>query len=202
MVQTIMLFSLGFLSASLLTLILMPFVHNRAERLTLRRIDASVPLQIEEVHARRDQLRAEFAVATRRLEATIEQLRARMATLRAELGRKAAAINRLTGALAANGIATESEQETALAWNIPDEAAAADDHPRAVVWPSADGGTEVARLKAELDERARTTDAQRIEIVTLKLQLDVLRYQLAETSAPAPARIDPKRPRAAVRLAS
>ncbi|MBV8745673.1 MAG: hypothetical protein JO134_11605, partial [Xanthobacteraceae bacterium] len=135
-------------------------------------------------------------------EATIEQLRARTATLRAELGRKAAAVNRLAGALAANGIATGSEQETELARTIPDEPSAANDHPRAAVRPGADGGPELARLKAELDDRARTADAQRIEIVTLKLQLDVLRYQLAEGSAPAPGRTDPKRPRAVVRLAS
>lgn len=202
MVQTIMLFWLGFLSASVLALMLLPLVHNRAERLTLRRLDASVPLRVAEVHARRDQLRAEFAVSTRRLEATIEQLRAKTATLLAELGRKTAVVNRLTGALRANGIATEPEPKTALARTIAAEPSAASYDLRPAGQPAADGRLEVARLKAEVDERGRTADTQRIEIVALKLQLEMARHQLAQAGAPAKGRIEPERPRTVVRLAS
>jgi Tfp pilus assembly protein PilV len=74
------LLALGFLAASLLALVVITFVHNRAERLTVRRIEASTPLSIEEIRADKDQLRAEFAMSTRRLEFNIEQLRAKTAS--------------------------------------------------------------------------------------------------------------------------
>jgi len=95
MIEPLMFFALGFLAASLLTLVVIPFVHDRAERLTMHRIEASIPLSIAEVQADKDQLRAEFAMSTRRLELSIEQLRAKTAILLAELGKKTSVIARL-----------------------------------------------------------------------------------------------------------
>lgn len=78
MIETFMFFSLGFLSASLLTLAVIPLIHNRAERLTVKRLGASVPLSFLEFQVSKDVLRADFAMATRRLEFTIEQLRSKL----------------------------------------------------------------------------------------------------------------------------
>ena len=75
MIEQIMYFGLGFFAASLLALIIVPFVHGRAARLTMRRLDASTPLSLAEMQADKDQLRAEFAMSTRRLEMSIDQLR-------------------------------------------------------------------------------------------------------------------------------
>jgi len=102
MIETFMFLALGFLAASLLALVVIPFVHNRAERLTMRRIEASTPLSIEEIRAEKDQLRAEFAMSTRRLELNIEQLRSKTARQLAELGMKALVINRQKVELDAN----------------------------------------------------------------------------------------------------
>lgn len=78
-IENIMYFALGLLVASLVALVLMPAVWKRAVRLTKRRIEAATPITMAEFRADKDQLRAEFALSTRRLEMNIEALRKRLA---------------------------------------------------------------------------------------------------------------------------
>jgi hypothetical protein len=61
MIELIMYFGIGFLVAALLGLLFIPLVHNRAVRLTMKRLEASTPLSISEIRADKDQLRAESA---------------------------------------------------------------------------------------------------------------------------------------------
>ena len=75
MVQSILLFALGFLVAVLLALLLAPFLWRRAQRLMRRRLEALVPVTLDEVRADRDALRAEHAVAMRKLEVENEDIR-------------------------------------------------------------------------------------------------------------------------------
>src|SRR5262245_19413498 len=75
MIEPIMYFGIGFLMASLLGLVLIPLVHNRAVRLTMRRLEAATPISLAEIQADKDQLRAEFAMSTRRLELSVEQMK-------------------------------------------------------------------------------------------------------------------------------
>ncbi|WP_096487792.1 hypothetical protein [Methylorubrum populi] len=72
-----MIFGLGFLLASLCALTVLPTVNARAGRLARRRIEATLPVSVSEVVAERDHLRAEFAVAQRRLERKAEAIAAR-----------------------------------------------------------------------------------------------------------------------------
>ncbi|WP_411902778.1 hypothetical protein [Methylorubrum thiocyanatum] len=72
-----MIFGLGFLLASLCALTILPTVNARAARLARRRIEATLPVSVSEVVAERDHLRAEFAVAQRRLERKAEAVAAR-----------------------------------------------------------------------------------------------------------------------------
>jgi chromosome segregation ATPase len=102
MIESIMYFGVGFLVAALLGLLFIPLVHNRAVRLTMKRLEASTPLSISEIRADKDQLRAEFAVSTRRLEMKIEKLKAQTTPQLAELGKKTDAINQLKKELAEN----------------------------------------------------------------------------------------------------
>src|SRR5215510_6894475 len=95
MIEPIMYFSIGFFVAGLLSLAVIPLVHNRAVRLTMRRLEAATPLSMAEIQADKDQLRAEFAMSTRRLEMSVEQLKAKSTSQLAELGKKGDAINRL-----------------------------------------------------------------------------------------------------------
>lgn len=73
-----MYFALGFLTAGLLMLVLGPALWRRAVRLTRRSVEATSPMTLSEARAARDQLRAEYAVKTRRLELGAEGLKERM----------------------------------------------------------------------------------------------------------------------------
>lgn len=74
MIQSILFFVLGFLCAGFLVLMVAPAFWRRAEMLTKRRIEATVPLSAAEIQADRDRLRAEFAMSTRRLEMKLKSL--------------------------------------------------------------------------------------------------------------------------------
>ncbi len=95
MIQAIMYFGIGFLFASLIGLAVIPMIHARAVRLTLRRVENSIPQSMAEIQADKDLLRAEFAMQARRLEIDAEQLKDKSANQLAELGRKNDVINRL-----------------------------------------------------------------------------------------------------------
>jgi hypothetical protein len=95
MVEAMMFFALGALAAGLFALVILPLVHARAVRLAARRIETNIPVSLAQIRADKDLLRAEFAMAARRSEMTIEQLKARMTDQLAELGRKTDEINRL-----------------------------------------------------------------------------------------------------------
>ncbi len=79
LIENFMYFALGVLVAALAALVIMPAVWRRAVRLTKRRIEAATPITLAEFRADKDQLRAEFALTTRRLEMTVETLRKRLA---------------------------------------------------------------------------------------------------------------------------
>lgn len=87
-VETIMYFALGFLVSAVLALMILPQVWKRAVRLTTKRIEAATPITLAEFRADKDQLRAEFALSTRRLEMTVETLRRRLAQQLNDANRK------------------------------------------------------------------------------------------------------------------
>ena len=92
-----MIFALGFLAASLCGLLVLPAVNARAARLSRRRAEAMLPLSPAEIAAERDFLRAQFAVHQRRLERTVETVRAKRHADMAAIGAgtmKAAALAR------------------------------------------------------------------------------------------------------------
>src|ERR1700735_2451501 len=95
MIEPVMYFGIGFLVAALLCLLFVPLVHNRAVRLTMKRLEAATPLSIAEIRADKDQLRAEFSMSTRRLAMSVAQMKTNMMSQLAELGKKADAINQL-----------------------------------------------------------------------------------------------------------
>ena len=115
MIESVMYFGIGFLVSTLLGLLFIPLVHNRAVRLTMKRLEASTPMSISEIRADKDQLRAEFAMSNRRIEMRIEKLQAQTTTQLAELGKKTDAIKRLKKELAENkvtNVALEARDRT------------------------------------------------------------------------------------------
>ena len=92
-----MYFALGLLVAGLLALIVMPAVWRRAVRLTKKRIEAATPITMAEFRADKDQLRAEFALSTRRLEMNVEALRRRLSEQLRDINRKRGEVGAIKG---------------------------------------------------------------------------------------------------------
>jgi hypothetical protein len=95
MIEPVMYLGIGFLCAALIAVVVIPLVHDRAVRLTTRRLRATLPQSIKEIQAGRDLLRAEFAMSTRRLEINLEQLKNKSTGQVVELGKRDDVINRL-----------------------------------------------------------------------------------------------------------
>jgi len=96
-IQSILFFSLGFLCAGFLALMVAPAIWRRAVALTRRRIEASVPLSLGEIQADKDRMRAEFAMSTRRLEMSIKAFREKAAAQVIEINRNREELKRLAG---------------------------------------------------------------------------------------------------------
>jgi len=185
MIEPIMYFGIGFLIAALLGLVIIPLVHGRAVRLTMRRLEAATPLSMAEIQADKDQLRAEFAMSTRRLEMSVEQLKTRTTSQLSELSKKTDAINRLKvelGEKTATIFALEArdkalrDQLRASEEEFAVRTVAVQDAERAL----ADKQSELAKMIGDLDEQSVIADSQKIEIVALKTQVEALKERLSD----------------------
>ena len=183
MIEMIMYFGIGFLCASLLGLVIIPLVHNRAARLTVRRLEAATPLSVAEIQADKDQLRAEFAMSTRRLEMNLEQLKAQSTGQLSDLGRKTEAIAILKHQLEEKAAAIdELESRGRELWDqlgaVEKEHFAKSTSLQETEIALADRATSLATLTAELRERAMDNDSLKAEISALTMHVHALETQL------------------------
>lgn len=100
MLSTLMLVGLGFLTASLIAILIVPWVWRRAVKVTGKRLQFAAPDSVMEVQADRDQLRAEHALATRKLELRLQDLKDKLARQAVEITEGAALTDDLHGQLA------------------------------------------------------------------------------------------------------
>jgi chromosome segregation ATPase len=113
-VETIMIFALGFLAATLIALLIIPAINSRAERLARRRAVALFPMSVSELAAEKDHLRAEFAVLQRRIERKAEEAQAVKHQAMEELGRRAVRIEALeTDAVERDGLIARLQADLA-----------------------------------------------------------------------------------------
>ncbi len=185
MVEPIMYFGIGFLVAALLVLMFIPLVHNRAVRLTMRRLEAATPLTMAEIRADKDQLRAEFAMSTRRLELSVEQMKAKATTQLAELGKKTDVLNQLKKELGEKTTAFYAleardkellEQLRTTEQEFELKSGALREAERALV----DKEAELSKLVAELGEQAMSADAQRVELAAMRTQVEAMKVSVAD----------------------
>src|SRR5437660_6944950 len=183
MIEPIMYVGLGFLAASLIALTIIPFVHARAVRLTMRRLEAATPLSMAEIQADKDQLRAEFAMSTRRLELSVEQMKAKTTSQLAELGKNTDAINRLKVELGEKTAAIFSLEAREKA--LKDQLHTTESEHSVKIGALresermlADKQAELAKVSADLGERSATADSQRIEGTALRVQVDALKERV------------------------
>jgi chromosome segregation ATPase len=137
-----------------------------------------------EIQADKDQLRAEFAMSTRRLELSVEQMKAKTTSQLAELGKKTDAINRLKMELGEKTaeIFTLEAREKALKDQLhttEGEHSVKIGSLREAERALAEKESELARLAANLNERSIDADSQRIEVVALRTQVEAMKNRVA-----------------------
>jgi len=184
MVEPIMYLAIGFLISMLCGLMIVPLVHNRAVRLTTRRLEAAAPLSMAEIQADKDQLRAEFAMSARKLEMNVEQLKARTTSQQAELGKKTDAINRLKMELGEKSAAIFTletrgkalhEQLQATEKNFSLKTDSLRDAEQAL----REKQIELTKLSGELTDRSQTAEARQAELVTVRAEIEALQARVA-----------------------
>src|SRR5579862_9070318 len=201
MIEPIMYLAIGFLVAMLLGLTIVPLVHNRAVRLTTRRMEAATPLSMAEIQADKDQLRAEFAMSARRLEMSVDQLKHKTTSQLAELGKKSDAINRMKlelGEKNATIFALEA-REKAVKEQLratEEEFAAKTEALRLAEQNLTDKQSELGKLNGELSSRSMMAESRQVELVAVRAQIDELKNRVGDAEkefAATQARLEQQR---------
>jgi chromosome segregation ATPase len=201
MVEPVMYLAIGFLVSMLFGLMIVPLVHNRAVRLTTRRLEAATPLSMAEIQADKDQLRAEFAMSARRLEMSVEQLKSKTTSQLAELGKKTDAINRMKlelGEKNATIFALEA-REKAIKEQLratEEEFGAKTGTLRSAEQELTDKQKQLAKLNAELSDRSMTAESRQAEMAAMRVQVEALRSRVGDAEkefAATQARLEQER---------
>src|ERR1700710_1697135 len=185
MIEPIMYLAIGFLVSMLFGLMIVPLVHNRAVRLTTRRLEAATPLSMAEIQADKDQLRAEFAMSARRLEMSVDQLRNKTTSQLAELGKKSDAINRMKIELGEKNatIFSLEAREKAVKEQLratEEEFSAKTEMLRGAGTALTDKQAELARINHELSDRSMMADSRQVELVSVRTQIEELKGRVGD----------------------
>jgi len=180
MVEPIMYLAIGFLVSMLFGLMIVPLVHNRAVRLTTRRLEAATPLSMAEIQADKDQLRAEFAMSARRLEMSVDQLKNKTTSQLAELGKKSDAINRMKLELGEKNatIFSLEAREKAVKEQLratEEEFTAKTEALRQAEQALNNKQNELAKINHELSDRSLMAESRQVELVAVRAQIDALK---------------------------
>jgi regulator of replication initiation timing len=187
-IQAALYFALGLLTACLVVLVIMPAIWRRAVRLTRARVEASLPMTLAEIESDKDQLRANFAVANRKLELEAETLRGKLAEDTVTGGRTRDELSALTRARAALGETVAALEERvaelsgALATSENKLATAATEIAvcdRAM----SDLDNRIADLKAEVAAALVSSEEQRVEVVARNTEVANMSDRLATAIA-------------------
>lgn len=198
MIEQIMFFGLGVLSATLIALLVLPAVWHRAVRLTTRRVEAAVPISIFEVQADKDQQRAAFAVSQRRLELQLDQARNTLVAQATTIERQRQRIFNLEQQLTAQKAAHEalSTAHSDLAARFAAEAEALADHRIQLEQANAalaNTRTALAQTTRDLADQTARADEMTLSLAerdTRLIALDGRILELENTLAEARARQD------------
>jgi chromosome segregation ATPase len=185
MVEPIMYLAIGFLVSMLFGLMIVPLVHNRAVRLTTRRMEAATPLSMAEIQADKDQLRAEFAMSARRLEMSVDQLKNKTTSQLAELGKKSDAINRMKLELGEKNAAIFAleAREKAVKEQLratEEEFSAKTEALRGAEKALTDKQGELAKINHELSDRSMMAESRQVELVAVRAQIDELKNRVGD----------------------
>jgi chromosome segregation ATPase len=185
MIEPIMYLAIGFLVSMLFGLMIVPLVHNRAVRLTTRRLEAATPLSMAEIQADKDQLRAEFAMSARRLEMSVDQLKNKTTSQLAELGKKTDAINRMKLELGEKNatIFSLEAREKAMKEQLratEEEFAAKTEALRGAEQALTDKQGELAKLNSDLSDKSVMAESRQVELIAVRAQIEELKNRVGD----------------------
>jgi chromosome segregation ATPase len=185
MIEPIMYLAIGFLVSMLFGLMIVPLVHNRAVRLTTRRLEAATPLSMAEIQADKDQLRAEFAMSARRLEMSVDQLKNKTTSQLAELGKKSDAINRMKIELGEKnatifGLEAREKAVKEQLRATEEEFTAKTEMLRGAEKALVDKQAELAKINHELSDRSMVADSRQVELVAVRTQIEELKNRVGD----------------------
>ena len=185
MIEPIMYLAIGFLVSMLFGLMIVPLVHNRAVRLTTRRLEAATPLSMAEIQADKDQLRAEFAMSARRLEMSVEQLKKSTTSQLADLGKKTDMINRMKIELGEKNatIFSLEAREKAVKEQLratEEEFSTKTEALRLAEGALTDKQGELSKLNTELNDRSLVADSRQVELVAVRTQIEQLKNRVGD----------------------
>lgn len=179
MVQSILFFTLGFLTAGFLALMIAPAIWRRAVALTRRRIEASVPLSLADIQADKDRLRAEFAMSTRRLEMSIKAFKDKAAAQVIEINRNREELKRLS--LERDGSSRSIAELEAKAGELQSELAKREDQLQRLGDRLAEAdrlleerALELEKLGRAYDEASFSASNRQIELVARESEVEKL----------------------------
>jgi chromosome segregation ATPase len=185
MIEPIMYLAIGFLISMLFGLMIVPLVHNRAVRLTTKRMEAATPLSMAEIQADKDQLRAEFAMSARRLEMSVEQLKNKTTSQLAELGKKTDAINRMKvelGEKNATIFQLEAREKTVKEQlrATEEEFSAKTESLRSAEQALSAKQADLTKLNADFNDRSVMAETRQVELVAVRTQIEQLKSRVSD----------------------
>jgi chromosome segregation ATPase len=188
LVQSILFFVLGVLACSFVVTLFAPAAWRRAGRLTRRRIEATLPLTQTEIQAEKDGVRAEFAMATRRLEMEVQALREKVAAQMVEIQRGEQTAGQIRVQQEAKEAAlTESEARNS---ELRAELGQRESQLRQLAQSLAEAEKMVESRAGELeklgqmyDEASFSSSNRQIELVARESELEQLRQDIAALRA-------------------
>jgi len=187
--EAILYFVLGFLCASLLALMVSPLIWNRAVVLTKHKIESSVPLTLNEIQAEKDQLRAEFAMSTRKLEINIEQLQEKLAAQSIEVNQKRDEVSKLDfeNKEHLKSVDVLKDEKIALVAQINETSTEYDrikDKYESLSSGEYDTTGEVQELRNMIAEKEELVNSQRIELAAKNTKIDALNDTMKRNQGP------------------
>lgn len=165
-----------------------PAVLRRAVNLTRKRIEGSLPLTLDEIQADKDRIRAEAAMAIRRLEMSGEAARDRVATQLIEIDRRREEIKSLTedrdgkGAAIA-GLEAQLEAITASLQQRGQELERLSGQLAGVEAEKAALETELEQLGRLYEEASFASSSRQIQLVARESEIETLASEILHVKA-------------------
>lgn len=187
MIQFVLLFGLGFLSAALLVMLIAPAIHRRIVRYTENRIKATLPISPQEVRAQRDMARAVYAAENARTKQELVQEKDKGVALRLRYDKLADEARRLQSDnhdlqmqiadmdVEAADLRSRLRQEDSYIQQLKAAIEAAEEADAAKGVQIEELQRRVSKLTADADNLRIDLSARDTEVENLKFRLSALR---------------------------